>query len=365
MKKTKKTILILLFIAIGIPLFKFSVTTTRELKGFYKYFKENIYMTPQEREEYIHRFDANRYFPNSKVVAFCNAVKDNDFSKADELIKGGVDVNYQGEGGITPTLWLLRKTDEGENKKKGLKYLLKQGINPIILYNTKSRGYQTVLHTVAQHEDSDYLKMLLESGNLKKEDVDFELPAGTLLKTALTQAYSSGRFVNFKMLLDYGANKNYIIKDKVKNGSILNRAASSNLWQYAYELLKRGADYKYALEHGLKRSAEDSYSAIDWIKLDGEDYQFLSWQFLKEKGVNLKLNLWPNQKYIQENGKWILYINEGLDFEGNRLEGKKDEWIKYEESSIYKNLSDEDRERIKQEKNTVYEIQRAVINGVK
>lgn len=313
----------------------------------YDYFKEHIYMNPQERQEYIHRFDADRYFTDQKVVEFCNAIKDNDFQKTDELLKQGVDVNYQGEGGITPALWLLRKTDEGEQKKKGLKYLLEKGANPIILYHTKTRGDQTVLHTVAQHRDSDYLKMVLESGNLKKEDVDFELP-NTAQPTAILLSVYSERFKNLKMLLDFEANKNYIVQADPDEPNLTNETALLNLWKYTYELLTRGSDYDYALNHGLRRAIEKGYDATWQIESRGVDYHLKSWQFLKDKGINLKLNLWPNQKYVVENGKYVLYVNESTTSDGKKIEGKEDKWIKYKDSSLYKNLSEENKKKIKQ-----------------
>lgn len=316
--------------------------------GFYQmfdYFKEHVYMNPQERQEYIHRFDADRYFSDAKVVEFCNAIKDNNFQKADELIKQGVDVNYQGEGGITPALWLIRKTDDGEQKKKALKYLLDKGANPIILYKTKTRGYQTVLHTVVQHKDSDYLKMVLESGNLKKEDINFELPDASHPVVTLRAIYSE-RFNNFVMLLDYGANKDYILQWDPEKPNLINETATLNLWKYTYELLKRGADYNYALKHGLKWSIEKSYDATWQVESRGVDFHLKSWQFLKNKGVNLKLNLSPNQKYIEEDVKYILYVNESINLQGDKVEGKEDKWIKYKDSSFYKNLSEEQRKKI-------------------
>ena len=147
----------------------------------------------------------------------------------------------------------------------------------------------------------------------------------------------------------------------VEHQTLLARSATANLWRYTYELLKRESDYEYAMERGLKRSIEKAYDATWQIESRGVDFHLKSWQFLKAKGIDLKLNLWPNQKYTEENGKYVLYINEGLDTKGNKIENKEDKWIKYKNSTLYKNLSEKQREKIKQEEQTVYELQQAIV----
>ena len=297
--------------------------------------------TPVETVDKPYFYRAEVFFEDPKVIDFCKSIEKGDFKKADELLKEGVDINTVGKDGMTPFLWstdyALFKNRELE--KQAFQYFLKKRANPLKIYNIdhKEGQYTTVLHYVSRLEDPWFLKELLESKIIKKEDIDFRLPGKGNI-TAILLANANDRFTNFKMLLDYGADINW--RRSEEGDSLLWHCLASIHWKYVYELLKRGVEFNaQKLWNGKPWIVGTAEGLNYWpsvsLNYRGKDYRQKCVNFLRKKGV--KVNPWmpKNEKYIKENGKDVLYVNEGINWLGEKIPNKEDKWIKFEESSMY------------------------------
>lgn len=328
------------------------------------YYKVNKYFTKLQivTEEKRHQYDAEKMFQDQQVIEFCNAAEKGDIVKMDELLKKGVGINTEGKSGITPFLWLLKYSKIKDEKimKKSFNYFVDKKANPLKLYHWKGNAYYTVLHFVSTLKDSYYLKTLLKSGVIK--NIDFELPENSD-PTPLLQAYLSDRFENFKILLDYGADMN---KETGIDDTPITVVAGNFGWRFAYELLQRGADYKV----GIQNDKIDMVGAIEGLTYHpsaplnyyGIDYRQKCVEFLEDKGYEIYPDMPAAEKYIKENGKYVLYVNEKYNKDG-KIVGDKDNWVLFEESSRYeKPMTKEDREKAEKEEGAIYEVQKAIVN---
>jgi len=259
-------------------------------------------------QNYIIEYFKDDYFTDKKVLELCTAGHDGDIKKIDELLAEGVNINHIGKDKVTPLYWLLISKRKTEKTKVGFKYFLERGADPTVIV---SKGKRTIFNFAAMYKDPDYLKIILEDG---VDDIDLEQVLDAR-ETPLLSANLSGRFENFKMLLDYGAN----IEWRGRFGSSpLTEVGSSDGWKYSWELLQRGADYAI----GSTRN-EDGRSSIVHA-LEGivyrpsvgakhgyiTDYRKLCIEFLREKGVEVNPWMPDNEKYIKRDEKWILQITD-------------------------------------------------------
>ncbi len=285
---------------------------------------------------YISKYSAKNYFTDKKVVALCNAAKKGDTKKIDKLLTEGVDINAVGKTGLNPLYWLLVMNKESKKKRIGFKYLLEKGANPLQVHEQSSWN---LIHTTAQYKNPDYLKMILKYGHIKRKDLDAEIP-NEQFSVALMQAHATNRFENFKLLLDAGADMNWRKTDEVGMvKSVLRDCSLTGDWKFVYELLKRGVDYSQDLKY-IKDSIESTvgsvYSPASSIDFRGTDWRQKVVQFFREKGIEMKPGMSKNEKYVNENGKDVLYVNDGLTSDGKRIKGKPDKWVKFSESTFYK-----------------------------
>ncbi len=282
---------------------------------------------------YISKYSAKNYFTDKKVVALCNAAKKGDTKKIDKLLAEGVDINTVGKTGLNPLYWLLVMNKEFKKKRIGFKYLLEKGADPMQVHEKSGLN---VIHTTARYKNPDYLKMILKYGHIKRKDLDAEIP-NEQFSVALMQAMATNRFENFKLLLDAGADMNWRKTDEVGMvKSVLRSCSLGGNWKFVYELLKRGVDYSEDLEFVKSMVGLDVYSAATSIDFRGVDYRQKVVQFFREKGIEMKPGMSKNEKYVNENGKDVLYVNDGLMSDGKRIKGKPDKWVKFSESTFYK-----------------------------
>jgi hypothetical protein len=284
-----------------------------------------------------HLYNPENFFPDQKIVELCYAVKKGDIEKMEELVKLGVDINTIGKDGMTPFLWTIKfsKIRDIEIIKKDFKWFVEHKADPTKIYDASLqqgysiRAHYTVFHTVAKSSDSFYLKTLLESNLIK--NIDVELPENSH-PTALLQAELSDQFENFKLLLDYGADKDKKI-GKFKKAT-LNIVEGNMSWQFAYEILKRGANFNTNMRGGqseIVRVIEDIvFHPSVSLNYRGADYRQKCVEYLENHGVpKIHPDMPADEKYEKENGKYQLYI---LEKEGE----KKEQWVKFEDSSRYK-----------------------------
>ena len=338
-KKQTWSIFILIFVFLG----GISFSVYRFSQKFSKLIQEN-----QIKQ---HQYDPENLFSDQKVIDLCYALKSGDLKKADELLKQGVNINFKGKNGMTPFLWLFKFSGlRDENiMKKSFQWLVEHKADPTVIYHWKGNAYLTVFHTAAKHPDIFYLKTLLESGLIK--DIDLELPENAH-PTALLQAELADRFENFKLLLDYGADPNKIIKLAVDRPT-LNIVEGNMSWRFAYELLKRGANFNTNMRDGkseIVRVIEDIVF-VPSVSLNyrGVDYRQKCVEFLENHGVkDIHPDMPDDEKYVKENGKYQLYI---LEKKGD----KAGQWVKFEESSKYETpLTEEERKKGREEEEEYY-----------
>ncbi len=309
---------------------------------------------------YMSKYSAKNYFTDKKVVALCNAAKKGDTKKIDKLLAEGVDINTVGKTGLNPLYWLLVMNKESKKKRIGFKYLLKKGANPLQVH-TKSNW--NLIHTTAQYKNPDYLKMILKYGHIERKDLDAEIP-NEQFSVALMQAMATNRFENFKLLLDAGADMNWRKTDEVGMvKSVLRSCSMDGDWKYSYELLKRGVDYSKDLEfikNRIESTVGSIYSSMTGINWEGVDWRQKVVQFFREKGIEIKPGMNKNEKYVNENGKDVLYVNEGIDYDtGERIPDKPDKWEKFLESSRYKGTTkDPDQQKYLDKKLEKMKIER-------
>jgi len=333
LEKMKKILVIILTII---------VISFLGIKGYQ--FTKGLIQSYQKFESESHFYDPENFFADQKVVELCQASKIGDIAKMDDLVRQGVNINTVGKNGMTPFLWAIRFSGihNSDILKKVFQWFVDHRANPVVVYHWKGNAYYTVFHTTAESPDIFYLKTLLESGLIK--DIDMELPENAN-PTALLQAELSDRFDNFKLLLDYGADINKEIGEDNLKDATLNLVEGNMSWHFAYELLKRGANFNTNMRDGkseIVRIIEDivfrpsvslNYRGVDWRQKCVE--------FLEKHGVP-KIHPWmpDDEKYVKENGKYQLYINEKYHFnkETRKMEqvSNEDKWVKFEESYKYK-----------------------------
>lgn len=321
-----KKYIILIILCVFIIISVFAIVQVK--KGVHNY----IHNLAQEAEIELHKFDPENWFTDKDVIQLCYASGENDTVKIDELIKNGVDVNAIGKDGLTPLLWLFLMTDETENKKGSFAYLLKNGADPTLLYTHS--GKWTALHTAAMHRDSDYLKIVLESKSIG-ENINMMLSKGSS-STALEDAKASDRFINYKMLLDYGADPNFRWSETGIGNFPLFHAIPD--WKYVYELLIHDVDYNID-SFGVSKENPDDYYIVKMLKegksfvalasLDcGISYRKKVIDFLVTDGLDLTFHLPEDEKFITENDELTLYTKEIIG-------EKAGQWVKFTNSSRY------------------------------
>ncbi len=271
-------------------------------------------------QEPIIEYFKDDYFTDKKVLELCQAGHDGNIKKIDKLLAEGVNINHKGKDNVTPLYWVLISKRKTKKTKEGFKYFLEKGADPTMVVGKYGR---TLLGYAAMYKDSDYLKMILEHG---VDNVDLEKD-DTTRETPLLSAKSSDRIKNFKMLLDYGANIEW--KDDF-GYTPLAKSLGNGTWNFAYELLKRGADY--TIDTGGYKGYDIVFSMENlryWpsvsLKNGYLDYRKLCAEFLRERGVEVNPWMPENEKYIKRDGKWILQVtNEDGKIEEYTLEDKKE-----------------------------------------
>jgi len=306
----KKLILILLAVSIGYISYQFFLPTN----------KVKMKHAPE------------MYFKSKKVQKFCYALIKNDFKTTDKLLKNGLDINTVGtkvknkrknEYAPTPLVWLFLGNKDTPEKLKAFKYLLDNGADPMVVFDKYNA---TMLFEAAGYQYPDYLRLILSSKQIKKNDLNIDLNTGTM-NTPLLHAMATNRFENFKLLLDAGADMNWI--EERTGRTTLHYCATDGDWKYAYELLKRGADYTVKKKgeteiHIVKAIADPRYWPSVATSYHGVDYRQKCVEFLREKGLEIHPWMPEGEKYVTENGEDVLYVQEN------------GQWVKYKESEMYK-----------------------------
>lgn len=164
-------------------------------------------------------------FPDVRLHELLNAAKLGDESKVKSFMSAQVNINTEGNEGITPLHWFLFQQD-----KIGFETLLKAGADP----NVNPKTEQSIIVTAAAIENLDYLSLLLQYwGNPNIIAVGNQTP--------LMKAANNVRIKAIDILLQHGADINQQVFDGT---TALLSAAMQDEYEVVLYLLHKGADFR-------------------------------------------------------------------------------------------------------------------------
>lgn len=167
-------------------------------------------------------------FSDPQLRELAVAAQHGDVKKIDALIAEGVDVNGQGEYGITAlfSAWQARN-------EKGFEALLNHGADPNNIWTTGD----TLLNEIAGASDPDFLKLALKYG---------ANPNLVAPRSDETPLFPAAQFLDgngsVPILIKAGANLNYQRKPLMKTAMM--DAAGVGHFHVVYDLLVAGANYR-------------------------------------------------------------------------------------------------------------------------
>ncbi|MBU2831922.1 ankyrin repeat domain-containing protein [Acidithiobacillus ferriphilus] len=202
----------------------------------------------------LHGMTAQEIFSNSKAAALANAACKGDVSEIVHLVHSGADVNYRGKGGISPLIWAMSC-----HNYSGMRALLKNGANP----NQPMAYGQAPTWLAAGGSDPKILPILLDhGGNPNYYCADCQ---GT---SALENAIDYRRTANMKLLVQRGANVNFI--GALSPGE---RAVAQGHFNYVIYLLQHGYD------HDLQGLANAILQQKGMFNPHWSGYSMWKWQY--------------------------------------------------------------------------------------
>jgi len=269
-----------------------------------------------------------RYFKDKDVQKLCLYARRGKIKKIDQLLEKGVDINSKGKEGAIPLTWLMTFSFANEKSLRGFKYLLKKGADPLLVF--KKINEYNAFQIACMLKNPKYLEILLEAYKPTKEELNMTTIYSNNPPLGIAIYYK--RMKQLKMLINYGADVNW------KNSNNTNLLSQNGYkWNYAYELLKAGADWKNvnnAHKEDFKKDCIPNYIRYDIQKTKnpsliiaenkGIDYFQKVISFLKKEGAEFKLNLDPTEEYREVDGKEVLFVKEDS------------KWVKYLDSKKYK-----------------------------
>lgn len=155
-------------------------------------------------------------------------------------LRAEVDPNGEGQQGVTPLFWAITCKN-----LDGVEALLMGGADPNLLYGGK---FSATFQASSYVEDPELLRALLRSGG--NPNSRYAGSQQTALTEALDYGARTGRWENWRTLLDAGADINAADSG---GGTIAIRAVALGEFDRVDELLSRG--YNYDLR-GLQRALE-------------------------------------------------------------------------------------------------------------
>ncbi|MFA7496001.1 MAG: hypothetical protein WCY67_06775 [Acidithiobacillus sp.] len=202
----------------------------------------------------LHGMTAQEIFSNSKAAALANAACKGDASEITHLVHSGADVNYRGKGGISPLIWAMSC-----HNYSGMRALLKNGANP----NQPMAYGQAPTWLAAGGSDPKILPILLDhDGNPNYYCADCQ---GT---SALENAIDYQRTANMKLLVQRGANVNFI--GALSPGEC---AVAAGRFGYIIYLLHHGYD------HDLQGLANAILQQKGMFNPHWSGYSMWKWQY--------------------------------------------------------------------------------------
>lgn len=192
----------------------------------------------------IWQHSLNELFSDRGLRTLANAAGEGKLDEVNNLIKSGVDPNATGTLGATPVLWPLLKWNYS-----GFEALVDAGAEVDVVYDD---DYGCLISFVAFHEDSRFLKLILDRG------ADPNQRCGLFNKTALYSTLSESKSDRLKRKYLYAAGADinvtaagylfHIIEGDVTTPLL--SALGQGHYKTALELLDLGADPNLKLNDG-------------------------------------------------------------------------------------------------------------------
>jgi uncharacterized protein len=135
---------------------------------------------------------AEKVFPEPKVSALIKAAKSGSTQEMEELVRQGADVNYVGQEGITPLVWVM-----ADHNKAAVEKLLKLGADP----NKRLDNGNSPTWLAAGRDDPQMLELFL------KYHGDPNIIGDRT--TALEVAVEESQIKNIDLLVKFGADLNH------------------------------------------------------------------------------------------------------------------------------------------------------------
>lgn len=214
------------------------------------------------------RMNNIRLFKETPVWKLAKYVEKNDVEEISSFIKENPNlIDYQERNyGATVLYWAMYNSDPSYNEYfESARTLIELGANPFI----EDQEEDTPFYRAAMFfgKGSNYVELCLKSSHfnrLSKEEKD------TILGETLIRA--SNKLVedieSVKLLIEYGANINYINSDSTKNPLMVS-ATSSNFPLTKY-FIEKGADYSIELHSPLGDDFGEfdlgTYNVVDVIR---------------------------------------------------------------------------------------------------
>lgn len=180
-------------------------------------------------------------FSDRKVRKLANAACMGDHKAIKFQIKKGTDVNSTGYMGVTPLFWAL----SCENYD-GIDALLQHGADP---NHITERG-RTPFTASATYDDPHFLKLMLKRGG--NVNAVFGSTEETILMAAFRSGIDHNEWSKYYMLLNAGANINYVTKDR-----------SYTLARFSSALFRRQCKTLELIERGYSVNLDDLLGYVE------------------------------------------------------------------------------------------------------
>lgn len=224
-----------------------------------------------------------RIFQNTKAWELAKAVEDNNFEKIDKILDTNkMLINFQESiyGSTVLEMTILNR------QYKTFNYLLKKGAD-VNIYETY-HGNSAILEICDNYvTDLRYLKDVI-AYHANVNDVQKNTKYPELVKTPLMLVSGSGYLDHVKLLVEQGANVNFINQHGQTALCLATLQEANNVILF---LLEHGADYKVPInyvEEIDKAFYLQDLLRLQMYKIESDDYKLKMSivEFLKSKGID-------------------------------------------------------------------------------